>query len=85
MRSLRVIFRLLRRASRRWLTPPPETRSLPSIDPREFSDLLRAGRKKDLETLARRLSEHAAPSNAKRPARPSGQSASNSKGPGMAK
>jgi hypothetical protein len=85
MRNLRAILRLLRRALRRWLTQPSETRSLPSIDPREFSDLLRGGGKKDLETLARRLSEHAAPSNAKRPARPIGQDASNSNGPGMAK
>jgi hypothetical protein len=85
MRNLRVILRLLRRALRRWSTPPPETRTLSSIDPREFSDLLRGGRKKDLETLARRLSEHAAPSNAKRPARPIGRDASNSKGPGLTK
>jgi hypothetical protein len=85
MRNLRVIFRSLRRALRRWLTPPSETRSLSSIDPREFADLLSGGQKKDLETLARRLSEHAAPSNAKRPARPSGQGAANSKGPGIAK
>jgi hypothetical protein len=66
------------------LTSPSETRSLPSIDPGEFSDLLRGG-KKDLETLARRLSEHAAPSSAKRPARPMRQDASNSKGRGIAK
>jgi hypothetical protein len=85
MRNPRVIVRLLRRALRRWLTPPSETRSLSSIDPREFSDLLSGGRKKDLETLARRLSEHAAPSNAKRPARQTGQGASKSKGPGVTK
>jgi len=85
MRNLRVILRLLRRAVRRWSTPPSETRSLSSIDPREFSDLLRGGSKKDLETLARRLSEHAAPSNAKRPAKPTVQRASNSNGPGTAK
>jgi hypothetical protein len=85
MRNLHVILRLLRRALRRWLTPPFETRSLPSIDPRKFSDLLCAGGNKDLETLARRLSEHAGPSNAKRPTRPIGQDASNSKGPGMAR
>jgi hypothetical protein len=84
MRKLRAILRWLRRVFWGWLTPPAETRSLPSIDPREFSDLLRGGRKKDLETLARKLSEHAGPSNAKRPATPTGQSA-NSKGPGMAK
>jgi hypothetical protein len=85
MRNLRVILRWLRRSLRRRLTPPSETRRLASIDPQEFSDLLRGGRKKDLETLARRLSEHAAPSSVKRPARPTGQSASNSKGPGVAK
>jgi hypothetical protein len=28
-----------------------------SVDPEEFSQLLRSGRKKDLETLARKLSE----------------------------
>jgi hypothetical protein len=85
MRNLRVILRSLRRALRRWLTPPPETRSLSSIDPREFSDLLSGGRKTDLETLARRLSEHAAPSNAKRQTRQAGQGASKSKGPGVTK
>jgi hypothetical protein len=85
MRNPRVILRLLRRALRRWLTPPSETRSLSSIDPREFSDLLSGGRKTDLETLARRLSEHAAPSSAKRPAGQTGQGASKSKGPGVTK
>jgi hypothetical protein len=85
MRNLRVILRSLRRVWRRWLTPPSETRSLSSIDPKEFSDLLSGGQKKDLETLARRLSEHAAPSNAKRAARQAGQGASKSKGPGVTK
>jgi hypothetical protein len=85
MRNLRVIFRWLRRSLRRRLTPPSETRRLASIDPQEFSDLLRGGRKKDLEMLARRLSEHAAPPKVKRPARPTGQSASNSNGSGVAK
>jgi membrane fusion protein, multidrug efflux system len=85
MRNLRVILRSLRRALRRWLTPPSETRSLSSIDPREFSDLLSGGQKKDLETLARRLSEHAAPSNARRPTRQTGHGASRSKGPGVTK
>jgi hypothetical protein len=31
--------------------------SIASIDPEEFSCLLRSGRKKDLETLARKLSD----------------------------
>jgi len=31
--------------------------SIASIDPEEFSCLLRSGRKKDMETLARKLSD----------------------------
>jgi hypothetical protein len=58
---------------------------LSSIDPREFSDLLVSGRKKDLQTLADRLSEHARASQGKVSAKPSGRHASNSKGPGIAK
>ena len=85
MSSLRVILRWLRRGLRRWSMPSSETRALASIDPREFSDLLRSGGKKDLETLARKLSEHAAPSNAKRPAKPTGVGAPSSKGRGVAK
>jgi len=58
---------------------------LSSIDPREFSDLLLSGRKRDLKTLADRLSEHARASQGKVPAKPSAPNASNSKGSGMAK
>ena len=58
MRSLRVIFRFVRRTWRRWWKPSRETRLMSSIDPHEFSDLLVSGRKTDLEVLARRLSEH---------------------------
>ena len=84
MRNPRVILRFLRRALRRWLTAPCETHALPSIDPREFSDLLRGG-KKDLETLARKLSEHSTPSNVKRPASQIVKRAPNSKGRGITK
>jgi hypothetical protein len=38
----------MRRAWRRWLMPPSETRAISSIDAREFSDLLVSGRTKDL-------------------------------------
>src|SRR5258707_11050402 len=59
MRKPRVFFRLMRRAWRRWLMPPSETRAISSIDAREFSDLLVSGRTKDLKILAGRLSQHA--------------------------
>src|ERR1700716_3045982 len=52
MRKPRVFFRLMRRAWRRWLMPPSETRAISSIDAREFSDLLVSGRTKDLKILA---------------------------------
>ena len=39
------------------LTPHYTFADAPAIDPDEFSKLLRSGRKQDLETLARRLSE----------------------------
>jgi hypothetical protein len=85
MRNLRVTFRLMRRAWRRWSKPSPETSLLSSIDPREFSDLLLSERKSDLKTLADRLSEHARASQGKVAAKPSARNASNSKGSGMAK
>jgi hypothetical protein len=85
MRNPRVVFRAIRRAWRRWAKPSPETRLLSSIDPREFSDLLASGRQQDLKTLADRLSQHARASQGKVPPQASGQSASNSKGSGMAK
>jgi hypothetical protein len=40
--------------------PSSETRALSSIEPQEFTELLRSGRAADLKTLAKRLSEHAA-------------------------
>ena len=85
MRNLRVIFRLMRRAWRRWLTPPSETRAISSIDAREFSDLLVSGRTKDLKILAGRLSQHARASQGKVPVKPLHQHGSNSKGSGIAK
>jgi hypothetical protein len=35
----------------------PDAPVAPSIDPDEFSKLIRSGRKQDLETLAKRLSD----------------------------
>jgi hypothetical protein len=35
----------------------PDAPDAPSIDPDEFSKLIRSGRKQDLETLAKRLSD----------------------------
>jgi hypothetical protein len=85
MNNLRVIVRLMRRAWRRWSKSSPETRSLSSIEPREFSDLLVSGRKDDLKTLADRLSHHARAPQGKVPAKSSGRHASNSNGSGIAK
>jgi len=85
MRNLRVIFRLIRRAWRRWSKPSPETSLLSSIDAREFSDLLVSGRTKDLKILADRLSQHARASHGKVPVKPLHQHGSNSKGSGIAK
>jgi hypothetical protein len=75
----------MRRAWRRWSTPPPETRAISSIDTREFSDLLRSGRAADLKTLAKRLSEHAACSRKGARREPAARGASNSKGRGVTK
>jgi hypothetical protein len=83
MRSLRAIFRLIRRTWRRRSTPSPETRLISSIDPKEFSDLLVSGRKNDLKTLADRLSDHARTGNV--PAKALGRTTSSSKGSGVAK
>ena len=55
MRGLGVVFRFLRKFWRRWSEPSPDSMSL--LDPAEFSKLLRSGRKEDLKTLAKRLSE----------------------------
>jgi hypothetical protein len=58
MRPVRVIWRLMRRRADRWLKPAPPAHSIAVFDPSEFSELISSGRKKDLETLAERLSEH---------------------------
>jgi hypothetical protein len=58
MRPPRVIWRLMRRLAHRWLKPAPSSHSITVFDPKEFSELISSGRKKDLETLAKRLSEH---------------------------
>ncbi len=58
MRDLRVIWRLMRKLSNRWLRPAAPIHSISVFDPAEFSELISSGRKKDLETLAKRLSEH---------------------------
>jgi hypothetical protein len=57
MRSLGVVFRSLRKFWRRWSEPSPDSDSISLFDPNEFSKLLRSGRKEDLKTLAKRLSE----------------------------
>jgi hypothetical protein len=58
MRPLRAIWRLMRRRAHRWLRPAPPTHSIAVFDPNEFSELISSGRKKDMATLAERLSEH---------------------------
>jgi hypothetical protein len=57
MRKLHVLIRFLRLSWRRRTRRPPKEYPIPSVDPEEFSNLLGTGRKADLETLARRLSE----------------------------
>ena len=57
MRGVRTIFRFFRLFWQRWASASPDDPDAPLIDPDEFSKLLRSGRKQDLETLARRLSE----------------------------
>jgi hypothetical protein len=57
MREVRSIIRFLRRFWERWARVSPDAPDAPSIDPDEFSKLIRSGRKQDLETLAKRLSE----------------------------
>jgi hypothetical protein len=67
MRDLRVIWRLMRKLANRWLKSAPPSHSIAVFDPEEFSDLIRSGRKQDLEILARRLSEHHGKSPASAP------------------
>ncbi len=58
MRDLRVIWRLMRKRANRWLRPAAPVHSISVFDPAAFSELISSGRKKDLETLAKRLSKH---------------------------
>jgi hypothetical protein len=77
MRAVRVVWRLMRRRARRWLKPAPPAHSIAVFDPNEFSELISSGRKKDMEMLAKRLSEHHGRSPANLTSR-SGSSKSNS-------
>jgi hypothetical protein len=79
MRDLRVIWRLLRKLANRWLRPAPPVHSISVFDPAEFSELISSGRKQDLQTLARRLSEHHGRPATKAASRSSGQGAANSR------
>jgi hypothetical protein len=79
MRDLRIIWRLLRKLSNRWLKPAPPTHSISVFDPAEFSDLISSVRKKDMETLAKRLSEHHGRPQTKVVFRSAGQGAANPK------
>ena len=79
MRHLRAIRRLMRRRVNRWLRPAPPVHSIAVFDPAEFSELISSGRKQDLQTLARRLSEHHGKPATKAAPRGSGQGAANSR------
>jgi hypothetical protein len=54
--KLKIMLQFLRRHWRLRETQPPALHPIPSIDPEEFSNLLRSGCKKDLQTLAKKLS-----------------------------
>jgi len=77
MRDLRVIWRWMRKLARRWLRPAPPVHSISVFDPATFSELISSGRKKDLETLAKRLSEHHGKPGTKVASRSSGQGTAN--------
>ena len=77
MRDLRVIWRLLRKLANRWLRPAAPVHSISVFDPAEFSELISSGRKQDLETLAKRLSEHHGKPGTKTAFRRAGQGAAN--------
>jgi hypothetical protein len=79
MRDLRVIWRLLRKRANRWLRPAPPVHSISVFDPAAFSELISSGRKQDLQTLARRLSEHHGKPAKRSVARGSGQGAADSR------
>jgi hypothetical protein len=78
MRDLRVIWRWMRKLANRWLRPAAPVHSISVFDPAEFSELISSGRKQDLETLAKRLSEHHGKPGTKVASRRSGQGAANS-------
>jgi hypothetical protein len=77
MRQLRVIWRLLRKRANRWLRPAAPVHSISVFDPAEFSELISSGRKQDLETLAKRLSEHHGKPGIKATSKRTGQGAAN--------
>jgi hypothetical protein len=79
MRDLRVIWRLLRKRANRWLRPAAPVHSISVFDPATFSELISSGRKQDLETLAKRLSEHHGKPGMKAASRRAGQGAANSR------
>lgn len=79
MRDLRVIWRLLRKLANRRLRPAPPVHSISVFDPAAFSELISSGRKQDLETLAKRLSEHHGKPATKVASRSSGRGAANSR------
>jgi hypothetical protein len=55
IRKLRIVLRFLRRYCRLGKAERP-AHPIPSIDPEEFSNLLRSGCKKDLKVLAEKMS-----------------------------
>jgi hypothetical protein len=79
MRDLRVIWRWMRKLAHRWLRPAPPVHSISVFDPAAFSELISSGRKKDLETLAKRLTEHHGRPQTKAASRSPGQRAANPK------
>jgi hypothetical protein len=85
MKKVRELLDSIGLAWKRWWGPGSETRAISSIDPREFSDLLKSGRKQDLKTLAERLSQHACSAGRTIQTKPKGKQVGNSKGPGLAK
>jgi hypothetical protein len=56
MRKLRIVLRYLRLSWKHRTKRRPTEYPTPSVDSEEFSNLLRSGRKEDMETLAKRLS-----------------------------
>jgi hypothetical protein len=85
MRRLRVIWRFIRKLTNRSLKPSPPFHSISLIDPKEFSDLITSGRKRDLQALAKRLSDHHRRPQVKGTAKQTGQNAMSPKGSGLRK